>query len=174
MRAQEFSALEPDASLEHLLPFLFEGPTPERTAVVVKAVAERQPELATLVLSRNEAVREYALRAVTYATQPAPELVEAVLAEGRAIADCVRRFNELPETDPNYNTPLRDLSSRFNDWKHAWWTISQRIGVDGRPPLQEIRRLAAVRTRDPVMHEIEVNARYILDELNKVAEDKSL
>lgn len=171
VRAAEFAALKPDASLEQLLPFLFEGPTPERTAVVTKAIAERQPELASLIRSTNETAREYALRAVSYATPPAPELVEAVLAEGRAIADGIRQFNALPETDPGYNT-APDLRSRFNEWKHAWWIIAQELGVDGRPPVQEIRDLAAVRDKDTTMHEIELNARTVLEHLNKTAAQK--
>lgn len=172
VRAQEFAALKPDATLEQLLPFLFEGPTPESIRVVVKGIEERQAELAKLMRSTNATMREYAMRAAEYAPKPTPELVEAVLAEGRDIAAIIRTFNALPATDPKYHEVPFDLRSRFNDWKQAWWTISRRLGVDGRPPVQEIYDIATVRARGTAMDEIEGNARVILDALNSEAEKK--
>ena len=104
--------------------------------------------------------------------EAAPELAEAVLAEGHDIAADIRMFNELPNTDPKYNEVPPGLRSRFNDWKQAWWTISQCLGVDGRRPVQENYDLATVRARGTAMDEIEGNARVILDQLNKSAAGK--
>jgi hypothetical protein len=167
-RAQEFAALKPDASLDQLLPFLFKGPTPESTAVVTKAIAERQTELAALIRSPNETTREFAMRAVTYAPQPPPELVEAVLAEGRAIAAVISQFNARSPADPNHND-APELRSRFSDWRDAWWTIQQQLGVDGRPPVQQIHDLATVRAPGTAMSDIEASARMMLDQLNQDA-----
>jgi hypothetical protein len=60
----------------------------------------------------------------------------------------------------------------FNNWKQAWWTIHQRLGVAGRPPVREIHDLAAIRARGTAMAEIEVNARVILEALDKSAAEK--
>lgn len=172
VRAQEFAALKPDATLEQLLPFLFEGPTPESTKVVVKAIEERQVELAKLVRSTNATTREHAMRAAEYPPKPAPELVEAVLAEGRDIAEGIRQFNTMEEDAPDFGDVQIRLRSRFNSWKQAWWLMHKRVGLDGRPPVQEIYDRALIRARGTSMDEIEVNARVILDALNSVAEKK--
>jgi hypothetical protein len=172
VRAKEFAALPPDAPLEKWLPFLFESPGDERTKVVIQRINEQQVELVKLIRSPNETVREYALRATAYPLKPAPEVLEAVLAEGRDIAAGIRKFNELKADDPKFHEVPLELRTRFNHWKQAWWVLSQRLGVDGRPPVQEIYDLATVRARGTAMDEIEINARVILESLNKSAAEK--
>lgn len=169
IRAREFAALKADASLAELLPFLFEEPTPESTARVTAAIEERQVELAELIRSTNATTREYALRAAEYPQEPAPKVVEAVLAEGHAIADGIRAFNTMTRDDTTFYEVRLGLNTRFNYWKQAWWTIHQRIGVDGRPPVKEIHDLTVGRETGNALDEIEVNARVILEELDKSA-----
>lgn len=169
VKAKEFAALKPDAPLEQWLPFLFASPNAERTAAVVQRINERQCELARLIGSTDERMRERASEAVKYVQNPASEVTEAVIAEGRAIAAGIRNFNELKADDPKLHELLGELRTRFNHWRQAWWSLSHRLGVDGRPPVQEIYDLATVRARGTGMDEIEVNARVILDELNKPA-----
>ncbi|MEO8068283.1 MAG: hypothetical protein ABI599_11375 [Flavobacteriales bacterium] len=173
VRAEQFAALKADPSLAELLPFLFEEPNDERSAIVIKAINERQVELAELIRSTEATTREYALRAAEYPEQPAPEVVEAVLAEGHAIAVGIRAFNTLTRDDASFYQVRQDLNTRFNYWKQAWWTIHQRIGVDGRPPVKEIHDLTVDRVTGNALDEIEVNARVILDELNKSALEKN-
>lgn len=172
-RAQEFSSIPTDAPLAEWLPYLFESPNAERTKVVVEHINAQQLELAALIRGSDDTLREYALRSVMYVEQPATELVEAVLGEGRAIADAIRRFYALPETDADSSGIPMNLSFRFNTWKHAWWTLHKQLGIDGRPPVQEIHNLALVRAKDAGIGEIEINARVILDALNKPPEDKN-
>lgn len=172
VKAREFAALKPDAPLEQWLPFLFESPNAERTAVVIQRINERQGELAKLIGSPDERMREHALSSTKYAERPAPEVTEAVLAEGRAIAAGIRTFNELKADDPKFHALPGELRMRFNHWKQAWWSLSRRLDLDTRPPVQEIHDLATVRARDTGMDEIEVNARAILEELNRSAREK--
>lgn len=171
--AAAFAALTPDAPLEAWLPFLFNEPNAERTQAVTKAINERQAELPALIRSDDPKVRERALTAATYPAAPIPEVVEAVLAEGRAIAAEIRRCNGLNPKEAEFIDALVPLRSRFNDWKHAWWTLHQRLGVDGRPPVREIHELALKGARGSAMDEIEVNARVILEQLDKMAPRKS-
>jgi hypothetical protein len=172
VRAREFAALKPDAPLAAWLPFLFESPADDRSKIVIQRIEERPVELATHIRSTNATMREYALRATAYPAKPAPEVTEAVLAEGRDIAAGIRNFNAMKEDDPRFHDVLLDLRTRFNYWKQAWWVLSQRLGVDGRPPVQEIHDLATVRARGTAMDEIEVNARVILEALNTSAAEK--
>ena len=170
--AEKFAALKPESPLEEWLPFLFEYPNAERTQAVVQAINERQTELAKLIRSENDLMRERALEAVNYAEKLAPELTEAVLAEGRDIAEGIRRFNTMKDDAPDFWDVQIQLRGRFNTWKQAWWLMHKRLGLDGRPPVQEIYDLALIRARGTSMDEIEVNARVILEALNSAAEKK--
>jgi hypothetical protein len=159
IEAERFAALKPDAPLQEWLGFLtYEAPA-ERAKAVTKVVEERPTELAAAIRSPESRVRELALSAVTHLTNVAPEVSEAVLAEGREIADGIRRFNGMKEDDASSHNVQMDLRSRFSDWHHAWWTVHQKTGVDGRPPVQEILNLALVRAKEPSMDEIVANAR---------------
>lgn len=172
VRAQQFAALPSDAPLATWLPYLFESPNAERTKVVVQQINAKQAELVALIRGDDDKRREQALRSVAYVEAPLAELTDAVLAEGRAIADGIRAFNSLPETDASFRSTPQRLSSRFNTWKHAWWLLHHKLGLDGRPPVREIHDLALVRAKDSGMSEIEVNARAILDALNPPQEEK--
>ena len=165
VEAKEFAALKPDAPLEAWLSRMKHDSPDERVQAVMSVVEARQPELATLIRSTNESPRELALSAVPKLTTITPEVSEAVLAEGREIADAIRRFNEMKPEEPRYYDIQVQLRSRFNYWKRAWWTTHQRLGLDGRPPVQEIYDLAEIRAKGTSMNEIVLNARVILEAL---------
>lgn len=173
VEAERFAALKPDAPLEEWLGCLTPGAPAERSKAIMKVVEERQGELAAAIRSTNSSVRELALNAVTDLIKVTPEVSEAVLAEGRDIANGIRRFNEMKAEDADSHTVQMDLRSRFSDWHHAWWTVHQRTGVDGRPPVQEILDLALVRAKEPSMDEIIANARAHLDGLTPAKESAS-
>lgn len=170
--AAKFAALPADAPLAEWLRFLFESPNAERTRIVTEHLNTRQIELCELFRDEQEEMRERAFEAVAYVAQPAPELKDALLAAGHDIAEAIRRFNALPPTDPGYPTAPVELRSRFNYWKRAWWTVSQRLDLDARPPVQEIHDLATVRATGTGMDEIVLNARAILDALKQKPREK--
>ncbi len=165
VEAERFAALKPEAPLEMWLPFMTSDAPEERTKTIISHVEERQTELAGLIGSTNSAVREMALSAVPKLSKINPEVKDAVLAEGREIAEGVRKFNEMKSDDPKFWDVQIQLRSRFNYWKHAWWIVHKAFGLDGRPPVKEIYDLAVIRARETSMDEIEVNARVILEAL---------
>ncbi len=167
METERFEALDPNEPLENWLEFLSYDGSKEQNMAVAEVVAGRQGDLATLIGSSDEAVREKALLATQYLGSPTPEVSEAVLAEGRTIAEGIRESNSMKDTDPEFYQKLNDLRSRFNSWKQSWWVIHQRLGLDGRPPVQEIHELARIRERGTAMDDIELDARVILESLNK-------
>jgi hypothetical protein len=114
-------------------------------------------------------MRELALSTVPQLTSITSEVKDAVLAEGREIADELRKFNEMKNDEPRFWDVQIQLRSRFNYWKQAWWVVHRRFGLDGRPPVKEIYDLAVVRARDTSMNEIELNARVILEALEPAA-----
>jgi hypothetical protein len=46
------------------------------------------------------------------------------------------------------------IRNRFKSWHVAWWTVHRVGGLDGRPPLEEIVRLASVKKEDGFMQEV--------------------
>lgn len=166
VEAEGFAALKPDAPLAEWLGFLHYDSPPERVTAVMTVVEGRQPELAQMIISTNAPAREAALGAVPKLSAFSPEISEAVQAEARAIASGIRRFNEMKADDPEFYNVQVEWRTRFNYWKQAWWTMHQRLGLDGRPPVQEIFDLATVRAKGTSMDEIVLNSRVILEALN--------
>jgi hypothetical protein len=168
--AGQFAGLRPDASLEQWLPFMNNShASEERTKAIMKQVETRQTELAWLIRTTNSSMRELALSAVPKLTSMNLEVKDAVLTEGREIADGVRKFNEMKSDEPRFWDVQIELRSRFNYWKQAWWVVHQRFSLDGKPPVKEIYDLALVRATETSMDEIEVNARVILEALEPAA-----
>jgi hypothetical protein len=64
------------------------------------------------------------------------------------------------------------LCARFITWRDAWWVIQSRLGIDGRPPLEDIHNLAAIRAHGTSLSDIEERARVMLDGMNKKPEGK--
>jgi hypothetical protein len=173
VEAEKFAALKPDSSLVEWLAFLENPNDAFRVEAAVKVAAARQPELAAAIRSTEIRIREAALTAVTMMTSFSPEVIKAVLAEGREIAAGVRAFNEMNAEDPRFYDVQIELRTRFSRWHRAWWAVHRRTGADGRPPVQEILDLALIRAQGTTMDEIVVNARAHLDGLKPPA-DKTL
>jgi hypothetical protein len=142
-RAASFAALAPDAPLASWLPYLFESPEDARTHIVLAHVEAQQLELAMLIRSDDARLRDYALQATAYPRVLAPEVVEAVAAEGRLVAERLREFGALAADDPRRAEVLGEAAARFDVWKSVWWGLCERVPLDGRPLLEEIGRLAA-------------------------------
>jgi hypothetical protein len=159
VEAERFATLKPEAPLQEWLGFLTYRVPEERAKAIIKVAEERPRELAESIRSPEKELRERALRAVVSFSKVAPEVSEAVLADGRDIAEGIRRCNEMSQDDANFYAVQSDLRSRFSNWHRAWWTVHQRTGVDGRQPVQEILDLALVRAKEPSMDEIVANAR---------------
>ncbi len=163
--AEAFAALAPDAPLTQWLAFdRHDAPGAQQQAVRAM-VATRLPELAQLIRSADEPTREAALGAVASLSATSPEITEAVVAEGQAIAEALQRFNTTDAADPKSLDVQIQLRSRFNYWKRAWWRVAGLNGADVRPPVQEIHDLALVRANDTTLSEIVANARAILNAL---------
>ncbi|MDP3072327.1 MAG: hypothetical protein Q8N18_18695 [Opitutaceae bacterium] len=171
--AERFTQISPEAPLPVWLPFMFDNAPEDRVAAVVAVVERRQDELADLIRTGDTTQREQALGACEHLQQPGPAVKEALLAEARLIAEGIRESNAMTADDPQFPAALMILRSRFTRWKQAWWVVQQRLGLDGRPPVKEIHDLASVRARGTGMDEIELNARVILDALNKSAAKKT-
>lgn len=169
VEAEKFAALKPDGQIEEWLHFFREDMPAERAQAVMEVLEERPADLARAIRSTDQTTAESALSAVTKLSRVSPDVAEAVRDVGRNIADAIRRFNEMKPDDADYYSVASGLRTRFSYWHRAWWTVHQKTGVDGRPPLVEILDLALVRAKDPCMDEIIVNARFHLEHLESAA-----
>jgi hypothetical protein len=172
VEAEKFAALKPDAPLEEWLLFLREDAPGERVQAVMKTVGQRPAELATLIRSRDFAVRDAALRAVVALPELTPAVAEAVLAGGREIAEGIRRFNAMKSDEPGLADTARELCNRFNGWKSVCWAVHQRFGLNVRPALQEIHDLAFDHAPDTAIGDIVIDTRAMLGALAPVEAKK--
>jgi hypothetical protein len=170
VEAEKFAALKPEAPLTEWFAFKHEDAPEERTKLIMEVAEKRPAELAELIRSTNRTERESALEVVPHLKEITPEIRDAVVAEGHQITEGLRRFNEMKSDDPSLWSTQLELRARFAYWKQAWWTVHRRLGLDGRPPVQEIYDLAMVRSKDTTMDEVVVNAKVILNALNPIAQ----
>jgi hypothetical protein len=173
VEAEKFAALKPDGPIEEWLRFLREDMPAERAQALMKVVEEHPADLARAIRSTDQTTAERALSAVTKLSRVSPDVGEAVRDVGRNIADGIRRFNDMKADEADDYSFASDLRSRFSYWHRAWWTVHQKIGLDGRPLLREILDLALVRAKDPCMDEIVFNARVHLEHLESAAQRTS-
>jgi hypothetical protein len=165
LEAARFAALKPGDPLDDWLQFLDEYAPPERSGAVLDVVEARAADLAAQIGSADHEAADRALWAVTKIATVPPNVVEAVTAAGKALAADVRAFNELKEGEGEYYTLAIELDGRFTAWRHAWWTVQQKCGVDGLPLLREFLELARACPEKQRLGGIEVNARVQLEAL---------
>ena len=135
VEAQAIAALSPDAPLKEWAKHLrYDMPQEPRNRIAT-ILESRQSELVTMIQSEDAATREQGVTASSYLNTTSPEFNQAILHEGRAIADTIERFDLLSEDDPQFYSTAIKMSARFDDWRTAWWA--------GHPyPEPELRRHA--------------------------------
>jgi hypothetical protein len=170
VEAAAFAALEQDAPLDAWLAHLNYDSPRERVDAVMGVVEPRQAELAALIASDDPARRSVGVRVVQRLADIEPEVRDAVIAEGKALAEALRAFNSMSAEDPRFMDVQIELRSRFIDWRSAWWSTLHKLGLDGRPLLRTIRDLAAKRAADTTMDEIVINTQVVLDALPSPSE----
>jgi hypothetical protein len=170
VEAQQFASLKPEAPLRDWLAFLRPEAPEERTQAILNLAEQRPAELADEIFSTNAPTREAALTVAKQMKNVTPEIRDAIIAEGKNITEGLRRFNTMKSDDPNFWSAQRELHMRFAYWKQAWWSVHKKLGLDGRPPVQEMHDLALVRAEDTTMDELVVNAKAILNALNPLAQ----
>lgn len=173
-KARAIAALSPEAPIEEWIQFLsYDLPQEPRTQIS-GVLEKRQGELVSMILSDNAARREQAVMAVSYLNASSAELNQAILREGRAIAEALKRFQNMPETDPSFDATASELNSRFDNWRRAWWAIQNRIPDFDASLLREIHQLSQSPQLRNALRDIELDARVMLEALknNKAASSR--
>ncbi len=165
----EFAALTPDAPLEKWLSYLKYGMAADREQAIIKVVEARPADLAMMLRSSNSGEVDTAIYAVSRLKVVDPEVSKAVLEIAADIEDQIRKFNTMKPDQAGYYELGNDIRNRFKSWSQAWWTVHRVTGVDGRPPLDEILRLASVQKESGHMQEVVLDAEAHLGGLTPAA-----
>ena len=123
----------------------------------------RPADLVTLLKSSNTGEADQAIYTVSRLKMIDPAVIQAMLDIAGEIEEQVRNFKP-----GDYETG-NVVRNRFKSWHLAWWNVHQRSGVDGRPPLEAILRLAKVHKEDGFMQEIILDAEAHLGGLTPAA-----
>jgi hypothetical protein len=163
---QAIAALSPDAPMKEWFKHLRNDLPRESRDRIATVLEARQAELVTMIKSGDAATREQAVTAAGHLNASTPELDQAILDEGRAIAAAIKRFNSMSEEDPHFHSTGIELSSRFDDWRKAWWAIRKRIPAFDATPLRDIQQLSMHHRTRSAMQDVEANASSMLEALD--------
>jgi hypothetical protein len=147
-----FAALTPDSPLADWLKF-FDGfgRNQDVYQAIMKQVAVRPAELARLLLSSNDEEYGHAMDVVYQLKAVDPAVLQGMRDVAVEIEGQIRKFNSMSPQDQGYEDFGNHIRSRFSRWCPAWEMVQSRSHIDGRPPLEEILKLASVRKESVTM-----------------------
>lgn len=148
----EFTAIPADSPVQAWFPYLaYEQPHTERALQLIANRSNLVTELSKLVVSDNPELAHAALNCIAKLPAPSKDLIPAVEAAGREIAQRITRFNQTPaETDPSFEMAV-DPATRFYGWMEAAAALREKCGGDFVPELKTILELSRVRPESHCM-----------------------
>lgn len=120
----------------------------------MKQVEARPAELAKLLLSPNDEEYGHAIDVAQQLKTIDPAVLQGMRDVAAEIEGQIRKFNSMSPQDQGYDDLGNHIRSRFNRWCPAWEMVQDRSHVDGRPPLEEILKLASVRKESAAMQAV--------------------
>jgi hypothetical protein len=110
-------------------------------------------ELGQLIVAEDPKLAHDALSCVGLLPNPPKELIPAVQAAGRVIAESITQFNQTPkEKDPDFSLAV-DPATRFYGWIPAAEKLREKSGGDFTPELKKILELSRVRPESHCMRQ---------------------
>jgi hypothetical protein len=157
-----FAALTADSPLDEWLRFYDAyGRIPERRDAILKQVQARPADLAKLVRSPNDEEFARAMVVIEELKTIDPQVAEAVRGAGDDIEGEIRKFNAMEPQQSGYDDLGNRIQMRFNRWGHACYSFQVATGVDGRPQVEEILKLASQK-QSPKMRSVIDDAQVVL------------
>jgi hypothetical protein len=150
----QFNALTPEDPLYKWIGYLEYGMPADKEERIMKVVADHPADLAVLIRDTDAGKADKAWNAVQKLKTIDPAVIEAMRGAGEDIAEKIKRFNEMKESDAGYIDLASVIRDRFVVWHRAWWSLQQVAGTDGRPLLEEIVKLARVHPESGHMQEV--------------------
>jgi hypothetical protein len=165
----EFAALTPDSPLDKWLSYLKSDMAADRERAIMGVVEARPGDLAKLLRAPNFVDSDPAMYAVTKLKVVDPEILQTMRDIATEIEEQIRKFNAMKPDQSEYYELSNDIRYRFKAWSQAWWNVHRVSGVDGRPPLEEIIKLASTQRDSGQMQEVVLDAEAHLSGLTPAA-----
>lgn len=148
----EFTAIPADSPVQAWFQyFSYEQPHTQRALQLVSQRPRLVEELSALVVDENPEQAHAALNCIRLLPKPPRELIPAVQAAARLIAERIQKFNQTPkEQDPDFATAV-DPATRFYGWLPAAENLRKQCGADLTPELKSILELSRVRPESHCM-----------------------
>jgi hypothetical protein len=152
---RRFAALSSDAPLEQWLGFFTDQKNPDRDRAIARAAAGRQAELARFLRSPDYNLYRPALYCVQFLPAMDPEVHQALRDMAADIEAQIRKYNAMSPQQEGYAELGKEICwKRFVPWANAWPMV-RILGIeDGRPTMEAIIQLAAVRKESSEMQSI--------------------
>jgi hypothetical protein len=152
---RRFAALGPDTPLEQWLGFFTDQKNPDRDRAIAKAAAGRQSELAKFLRSPDYNLYRPALYCVQFLPSMDPEVQQALRDMAADIEAQIRKYNAMSPQQEGYAELGKEICwKRFVPWANAWPMVRILGKEDGRPTMEAIMQLAAVRKESSEMQSI--------------------
>jgi hypothetical protein len=158
-----FAALTSDSPLEEWLKW-FDGfaRDAQRYQAIMKQVEARPADLSRLLLSPNDETYGHAIDVAYSLKVVDPVVLQGMRDVASDLEDQIRKLNKMSREQPGYDDVGNHIRSRFNRWCTAWEMVQDRSGVDGRPPVEEILKLASVQKENVYMQGVVSDAQILL------------
>jgi len=155
----KFRALTPEDPLDKWIGFMKYGMAQDREDAILKVVEARPRDLVELLRSDEKGEADRAMYAVTRLKMVDPAVIQAMREIAVEIEEQVKKFAAMKPEQEGYADAGNEVRNRYKSWNVAWWNVHQRSGVDGRPPVEAILKLAEVKPEDGFMQEIILDAK---------------
>jgi hypothetical protein len=158
-----FAALTSDSPLEEWLKW-FDGfaRDTQRYEAIMKQVEARPADLSRLFLSPNDETFGHAMDVAYSLKVVDPVVLQGMRDVAGDIEDQIRTLNAMTPQESGYDNLGDHMRSRFNRWCPAWEMVQSWSGVDGRPPVEEILKLASVQKDNVHMQGVVSDAQVLL------------
>jgi hypothetical protein len=156
-------ALTPASPLEEWLKYFeISGNNPARSEAILKQAAARPADLAKLFQSPDEVTFGHAMD-VAYSLKTVDPLVLQGMRDVAAdIENQIKKLASMNPQDAGYSELGQRTQHRFHLWCPAWEMVQSRSGVNGRPPVEEILKLASAHRGNLYMQGIVNDAQALL------------
>ncbi len=159
----EFTLLTPDSPLEKWLSFYDAfGRDQDRYQAIMKIVVSRPADLAKLLRSSDPAEYEHAMVITGQMKAIDPQVLQAMRDVAADLEAQITRLNAMSPQQPEYEDLGAEIQTRFNRWCAPWEMVQHLSGVDGRPPVEAILKLASVHTENVHMQGVVGDAQVLL------------
>ena len=163
VQADLFSALTSASPLAEWIRYYDgQGRVPARDALIMQQVEARPGELARLLHTDDDEVYGRAMLIVQQMKGSDPVIVSAMQEVAAETKDQIRKLNKMNPEDPGYVEFGTKIARHIHFWWSPWEMVQARAGINGRPLVEEILKLAQESHNSQAMGSVVEDAKTLL------------